>query len=332
MLQAAKEYPNVQFCHATGTKSTVNKEQTNFHNAFASIYEGRFMAGYAAGLKLLTDADVDFDNLSTADSKIAAGTKVGYVGAFPYAEVKSGYTSWFLGLRQALRDCQVTDTKVTMSVKFTGSWYDPTAEANAATALINEGCVLISQHADSMGAPGVCEANGIPNITYNIETKEECETTYIGYSRINWAPYYEAVVNAVYNGTAIAHEADQNWTGTLATGSVEYNVNWANIIDGYDPASDEVYDQQVLLLDMKLRLDGGYKIFNCENFKLAAAPAGGTIDEHGHLASYLADVIDDGTFTGETQVVLTEDDVTYFAESLFRSAPYFDLDIEGINL
>ena len=105
MLQAAKEYPNVEFCHATGTNAKTSN-QANYHNAFASIYQGRFLAGYAAGLKLV----------ATKNSELAAGVKVGYVGAFPYAEVKSGYTSWFLGLRNALRDYNFDDSKTTMSV------------------------------------------------------------------------------------------------------------------------------------------------------------------------------------------------------------------------
>jgi len=318
MLQAAKEFPNVQFCHATGTKTTVNSEVKNFHNAFASIYEGRFMAGYAAGLKL---ANQHFNDKNDP-------VKVGYVGAYPYAEVKSGYTSWFLGVRQALEDLDKDSSKVTMSVKFTNDWYAPVPEANAAEALINEGCVLISQHADSMGAPGTCEANGIPNITYNIETKDECPETYLGYSRINWAPYYEAVVNAVYNGTAIEGEVNQNWTGTIATGSVEFNVNYENLAEG---ATLETYKTMLNTMLTKIT-EGNYQIFDCAKFQLASAPVGGSIDEDGHLMSYLADVIDDGTFTGDTEVVVIDGLHRYFAESKFRSAPYFDLDIVGINL
>ncbi|MCR4880020.1 MAG: BMP family ABC transporter substrate-binding protein [Bacilli bacterium] len=316
MLQAAKEYPNVQFCHATGTKSTVNPLQLNFHNAFASIYEGRYLAGYAAGLKLFEQQ---------ADKGVAAADfpteKVGYVGAFPYAEVKSGYTSWFLGLRQALTDNTVDASKVTMDVRFTSSWYDPEAEANAATALINDGAVLVSQHADSMGAPGVCEEKGIPNVTYNVETGDDCPKTYLAYSRINWAPYYEAVVNAVYNRKVGMGDGlfPTNWTGTLKTGSVEYNVNWDNLtkdstrLDGYKTKFNNV------LTSLK---NGSRKVFDTSTF---------TVNGEA-VTSYLADVIDDGTFTGETEVIATEGSTSFFNESYYRSAPYFDLNIDGINL
>jgi len=330
MLQAAQEYPDVQFCHATGTKSTVNEDQENFHNAFASIYQGRYLAGYTAGLKLYEQ--------NVVAGKTAADfpkEKVGYVGAFPYAEVKSGYTSWFLGLRQALEDNDVDSSKVTMDVRFTSSWYDPEAEANAATALINDGAVLVSQHADSMGAPGVCEEKGIPNVTYNVETGDECQTTYLAYSRINWAPYYEGIVNAVYAAkTGIADgRIAGNWTGTLGTDSVQYNVNWDNLTDNADRL--EGYKAKVATVYNKL-FAGDLQVFETSKFTLDADYAediGAVLDEDGHVTSYKADVIDDGTFTGETEAIVTnEDDVTYFCESVFRSAPYFDLNIEGINL
>ena len=261
--------------------------------------------------------------------------KVGYVGAFPYAEVKSGYTSWFLGLRQALEDNDVDSSKVTMDVRFTSSWYDPEAEANAATALINDGAVLVSQHADSMGAPGVCEEKGIPNVTYNVETGDECQTTYLAYSRINWAPYYEGIVNAVYAAkTGIADgRIAGNWTGTLGTDSVQYNVNWDNLTDNADRL--EGYKAKVATVYNKL-FAGDLQVFETSKFTLDADYAediGAVLDEDGHVTSYKADVIDDGTFTGETEAIVTnEDDVTYFCESVFRSAPYFDLNIEGINL
>ena len=325
MLEEAIKHPDVQFCHATGTKTTVNQGVKNFHNAFATIYEGRFLAGYAAGLKLYEE------NVAAPDKDPADfdPCMVGYVGAFPYAEVKSGYTSWYLGLQEALRRNSVDADKVTMKVQFTGSWYDPDAEHSAAENLINQGAVLISQHADSMGAPTACELAGIPNVTYNIETGDECEETYLAYSRINWAPYYEAVVEAVYNGTSIEGELAQNWAGSLSTGSVEYNINWANLTS--DEARLEEYQEQVATLEHEI-VYGDIQIFDCSKFTVSGEKAGLTTDDEGHVTSYLADVEDDGTYTGETEVIIHSTDRTYFAESFFRSAPYFDLDIDGIVL
>ena len=308
MLKAAKDFPNVQFCHATGTNAKTAGVK-NYHNAFASIYQGRFMAGYAAGLKLVDSKKAELD----------AGTalKVGYVGAYPYAEVKSGYTSWFLGVRNALRDYNYNDSLVTMDVEFTGEWYHPEKESNQADKLIKAGCVLISQHADSMGAPSTCEQAGIPNVTYNIETKEKCPNTYLAYSRINWAPYYEAVVNAVYNGKDIDGEVNANWTGTVATGSVEYNVNWANVTSDATKLAD--YKAKFAAVEKDVKEKAAAKVFDCSTFKVNGAA----------LTTYKADT--DGDYKGESEVIVTKDGVSYFNESALASAPYFDIDIDGIN-
>ena len=297
MLKAAKKWPQVQFCHATGTQALTAK-QDNFHNAFASIYEGRFLAGYAAGLKLQS-----MESSLTTENKDADGNiKLGYVGAWQYAEVISGFTSWYLGVKAVVPN-------VVMDVQFTKSWYDEPKEAAAAQALIDRGCALISQHADSMGAPNTCETAKVPNITYNIETGESCPNTYIGYSRINWAPYYKAVVEAMYNGTAIVGEKNGNWTGTIGTGSVEYN------------AKDPVAKAACELVKAEL-VAGTRKVFDCANFTVKGE----------HLTSYTADVQDMGDFVPETEAIKTAGTIKYFDESSERSAPYFDLIIDGITL
>ena len=200
MIQAAKDFPDVQFCHSTGTKAHT-EGLDNYHNAFASIYEGRYLAGVAAGMKI--NEMIDAGDI-TADQ-----AKMGYVGAYTYAEVVSGYTSFYLGAKSV---CE----SVTMEVTFTGSWYDEALEKEAANKLINDGCVLISQHADSMGAPTACENAGVPNVSYNGSTQEACPNTFIVSSRIDWTPYYEYAITAAMNGDAI----DTDWTGTLETGSV----------------------------------------------------------------------------------------------------------------
>ena len=290
MIQAAKEFPEVQFCHATGTKAHT-EGLDNYHNAFASIYEGRYLAGVAAGLKLQEIKDA---------GKLKGKTpKMGYVGAYTYAEVVSGYTSFFLGAKSIVPD-------VTMDVTFTGSWYDETAEKEGATKLINGGCDLISQHADSMGAPTACENAGIPNVSYNGSTQDACPNTFIVSSRINWAPYYEHAYNATLADAAI--EAD--WTGTLATDSVQLTeVNEAVAAKGTQEKLDEV----------KAGLeDGSIKVFDTTTFTV----------EGKALDSYEADVDTDADYTPDTEVIADG----YFHESEFRSAPYFDLKIDGINL
>ena len=210
MLQAAKECPDVEFCHATGTMAHT-ENLANFHNAFAAIYEGRYLAGIAAGMKL--------NELKENGQLKGEVPTMGYVGAFTYAEVISGYTSFYLGAKSVCPDVQ-------MKVQFTGSWYDEKEEKTAAEALINAGCDLISQHADSMGAPTACENAGVPNVSYNGSTIESCPNTFIVSSRINWAPYFEYIVSQNAAGEAI----DTDWTGTIATGSVvltDINTNVA---------------------------------------------------------------------------------------------------------
>ena len=290
MMEAAKEFPEVQFCHATGTNAhTAGLD--NFHNAFASIYEGRYLAGIAAGMKL--------NEMIDAGEFTADEAKIGYVGAFTYAEVVSGYTSFFLGARSV---CPT----VTMEVTFTGSWYDETAEKEGANKLIANGCKLISQHADSMGAPTACELAGVPNVSYNGSTVDACPNTFIVSSRIDWAPYYEYVINAVKNGETI----DADWTGTLATGSVVLtDINEQAAAEGTAEA----------IADAKAKLeDGTLFVFDTANFTVE----GKTLD------SYMADVDSDAAYEKDTEVI--ENGI--FMESKFRSAPYFDLQIDGITL
>ena len=290
MIQAAQEFPDVQFCHATGTKAHT-QGLSNYHNAFAAIYEGRYLAGVAAGMKL--------NEMIEAGEFTAEEAKMGYVGAFTYAEVVSGYTSFFLGAKSVC-------PSVTMEVTFTGSWYDETAEKEGANKLIANGCKLISQHADSMGAPTACETAGVPNVSYNGSTVAACPNTFIVSSRINWAPYYEYVVNCVQNGEAIAAD----WTGTIATGSVV-------LTDVNEQAAAAGTVEKIA--EVKAALEAGeLHVFDVSTFTVGGEA----------LNSYLADVDTDPAYTPDTEVV----ENGYFNESAKRSAPYFDLQIDGINL
>ncbi len=290
LIDAAKNYPDVEFCHATGTQAHT-AELKNFHNAFASIYEGRYLAGVAAGLKL---------NEMIADGKITAEqAKMGYVGAFTFAEVMSGYTSFYLGAKSV---CPT----VTMDVKFTGSWYDEKLEKEAAQALIGGGCVLISQHADSMGAPTACETAGVPNVSYNGSTVAACPNTFIVSSRIDWTPYFKYMIECVQKGEAILAD----WTGTIETGSVVLtDINEAVAAEGTAAKLEEVKGKL---------LDGTLNVFDASTFTVGGEAK----------TSYLADVDTDDKFTPDTEVI--ENGVFY--ESKFRSAPYFDMQIDGITL
>ena len=282
IIEAAKECPDVQFCHATGTNAHL-VDLPNFHNAFASIYEGRYLAGVAAGMKL--------NEMINAGEITAEEAKMGYVGAWTYAEVVSGYTSFYLGAKSVC-------PSVTMEVQFTGSWYDEMGEKEAAELLINNKCVLISQHADSWGAPTACETAGVPNVSYNGSTVAACPNTFIVSSRINWEPYFKYMIESVKNGTEIADD----WCGGIEEGSVELSeINTKAAAPGTAEKIEEV---------KKGLADGTIKVFDTNTFTVN----GETVNTY--IVEETNEVIKDGEFS----------------ESEFRSAPYFDLKIDGIKL
>lgn len=301
LIQSAKQHSNIQFFHATGTKAHTEK-LANFHNAFASIYEGRYLAGVAAGLKL---KEMNDNGLIKAENKDANGNvKVGYVGAWTYAEVISGFTSWYLGVKSQF-------SNVVMEVQFTGSWYDETAEKTAAETLIRRGAALVSQHADSMGAPTACETAGVPNVSYNGSTIVACPDTFIISSKIDWTYYFKWVIAAV-GGNAKTVSTD--FAGTIKNGAMV----------ALTPINGDVMAEGTVDKIVEIRgklLDGSLKVFDCSKFTVNGE----------HLTAYLADVNTDAAFTPDTNVIKTEGGVTYFAESEFRSAPYFDIQIDGIT-
>lgn len=283
VLQAAREYPNVQFCHATGTQAQ-EAGLANFHNAFASIYEGRYLAGVVAGLKL--------NEMIDSGKITAAQAKMGYVGAFTSAEVISGYTSFYLGAKSVC-------PSVTMDVKFTGSWYHEIGEKTTANALIDGGCVLISQHADSMGAPNACEEKNVPNVSYNGSTGIACPNTFLVSSKINWTPYFRYMIMSVANGGAI----EDDYVGTLLSDSVQLTELGSAVAEGTATKLEEV---------KKRLIAGTEKVFDINKFTVD----GRKVESLQIAALNNAEVIVNGQF----------------CESLYRSAPYFELNIDGITL
>lgn len=290
IIQAAKEFPEVIFAHATGTKAHT-ENLPNYFNAFASIYEGRYIAGVAAGLKLQEMID---EGKITADK-----AKMGYVGAYPYAEVKSGYTSFYLGARSIVPE-------TTMEVKFTNSWFDIAAEKETANALIADGCVLISQHADSEGAPKACEEAGVPNVAYNLDTREWGPNSALISSKINWTPYLVELLTSKQEGKTV----EQDFCKGIADGSVE-------LIGLNDKVAAKGTEEKLKEVEAKIK-SGEIKVFDTKTFTVKGQ----------EITSYMADVDSDADFTPDTEVVSDG----YFHESEKRSAPYFDLDIDGITI
>lgn len=301
IIQAAAEFPEVQFSHATGTKSQ-STGLDNFHNAFASIYQGRFAAGYAAGLKLnemIEKGEITEDQ-----------AKVGYVGAFPYAEVISGYTSTFLGIRYAC-------PSATMTVKFTNSWGDQALEQEAATALIaTEGCVLMSEHADTVGAPTACEDNNVPNVGYNISFAAVAPNTALVSSRINWTPYIQMAIESIMKG--------ENFPTDIALGMADGAVELTELNENV--AAEGTAEKVQEVLD-KLA-SGELQVFDTSTFTVN----GMTAEEYVQTEDYLQDTANGGFNAAVHQVAADYVKDGYFHESEFQSAPYFDLPIDGITL
>ena len=310
VIKAAEEFPEVQFFHATGTNAKlVNLD--NFHNAFASIYEGRYLAGVVAGLKL--------NELIESGAITAEQAKMGYISAKPYAECISGYTSYYLGARSVC-------PSATMVVTYTDSWADLALEQEAAKKLIKAGVVLMSEHADTDGSPMACEdetkaGNPLYHVGYNINFNDIAPNANLVSSKIDWTPYFEYIFSAVANG----EEVEADYCGTLETGSVrltEYND--ANVTEEMKAKVEEVKAGL---------LDGSIKVFDTATFTVTPDRAENAfvtveVDAEGHLTSFTADAVADAAFTPDTESVIDGE----VAESLHRSAPYFNIIIDGIEI
>lgn len=285
VFQAAEEYPDIEFCHATGTAASASP-LSNVHNYFTSIYEARYVSGVVAGMKLNEMID---NGIITAET-----AKIGYVGAFPFAEVKSGYTAFFLGARSVC-------PSATMEVKFTNSWGDMALEKETAEALIASGCVLISQHADTTGAPTACQAAGVPCVGYNISMIPAAPDSALVSSACNWAAYVGYALSNVINGT----EFEKDWCGGYADGAVYLTeLNEATVPAG---AAEKVAEVEEAIRSGELH------VFDCSTFTVGGET----------LTSYT-------TAYGLEGVEMISDG--YFHESEVRSAPYFDIDIDGISV
>ena len=213
VVEVAREYPEVQFCHATGYQAK-DAGLDNLHNYFASIYEGRYLAGIAAGLK-------------------TESNKLGYVAAFPFAEVISGYTAFYLGAKSVNPD-------VTMEIMYTNSWNDPTVESQVAKALIDRGCDVISQHSDSTAPATTAEDNGVWQVGYNNDMIEAEPNASLISPRIDWGIYVTEAVQAMIDG----EEIPVDWGKGLADGAVYLSPLNENIAaEGTQEAIDEAAEK-----------------------------------------------------------------------------------------
>ena len=282
ILQAAQEYPDIQFCHATGYQAA-SSGLSNMHNYFDAIYEARYVSGVVAGMKL---NEMIENGTITADQ-----AKIGYVGAFPYAEVISGFTSFYLGAKSV---CE----SVTMEVQYTNSWADMTAEGEVANQLIADNCVLISQHADTTGAPTACEAAGVPCVGYNIDMTSVAPNTALTSASMDWGVYYTYAVQCMLDGTAI----DTDWCKGFSDGADKITpLNEKVVAEGTDEKVKEVEDALA---------DGSLHVFDTSTFTVDGKELT-TYKKDGSDTEYISD--------------------GYFHESEYGSAPAFDVAIDGIT-
>jgi len=289
MLKIAPNYPDIQFISCTNQASW-NDDLPNTHNAFANIYEGRYLAGVVAGMKMqemIDNGDI------TADQAV-----IGYVGAYSFAEVISGFTSYFLGARSVC-------PSATMKVQFVGSWSDATEEANAASALADMGCVMISQHSDNTTPATTAQSKGVFHTGYNNDMIPVApEASLIG-TRIDWSVYFVYAIEAVANGETF----DQDWCHGMDMGAVVMtDLNEAIAAPGTAEKLEEV--------ESAIR-SGTLQVFDTSTF---------TVNGETLTSAFALDT--DGDFTPDAEEAVFDG---AFHESYFQSAPYFALSIDGIE-
>ena len=285
LIQVAKEYPDIVFAHATGYQAALSGLK-NMHNFMPSVYQSRYVSGIVAGLKL---------NDMIASGKItAAQAKIGYVGAYPYAEVVSGYTSFFLGVRSVC-------PSATMEVRYTNSWADMTLEKETAEALIAAKCVLISQHADTTGAPTACEARGVPCVGYNVDMIAVAPNAALTSAALNWGAFYTMSAKAVMAGESF----DVDWSKGYSDGAV-----YTTAINSKVATADAQAKVDAVVNGI---INGSVKVFDTATFTVGGKSIETLIAEGGDFAKYAA-YVKDGAFNEQNGF----------------AAPAFDLRIDGI--
>ena len=306
MADAAKEHEDVQFVAATGDFAAISGV-SNLNNAFTNVYEARYVSGIVGGMKLkeLTDANKDEKG----------NYKIGYVGAYTYAEVISGYTAFFLGVQSIVPN-------VMMEVQFTSSWFDIDKEAAAAETLINRGCVIIGQHADSSGAPSKCESmlaagKQCYSVGYNVDMLSVAPNAALTSATNNWEVYYEYALKSAMEGKDI----DVDWSRGYSDGAVGITELGKSCAAGTAEKVKEVEDA------LKA---GTFHVFDTSKFTVEGERVTSNVVDF----SYLDFTTNPPTvvYQGEQkETVKTAGDVSYVEESIIRSAPYFSLKIDGIT-
>ena len=310
MVQAAEEYPDVTFVSMTGDFAAISGLD-NFKNAFTKVYESRYVSGVVAGMKLKELLDNGTLSAQTQPNSFDANgnVKIGYVGAFAYAEVVSGYTAFFLGIQSVVPN-------TVMEVMYTNSWFDIDKEGAAAEALVANGAVIIGQHADSTGAPAAVQKlldNGTIcySIGYNIDMLATAPTAALTSATNTWSVFYKHAFESVMKGEKL--EAD--WAEGYSQDAVAITKLGESCAAGTA--------EKVAEIEGALKA-GTLHVFDTNTFtvsgeKVTSAPCDMSFMDWSTMTAI---------YQGETVEAIKDG---YFAESEFRSAPYFSLRIDGIT-
>lgn len=298
MVQAAEEYPDVTFCPATGDTANVCG-LANVVNLFPHTFESRYVSGVVAGMKLK----------ELMDAGTVTDPYIGYVGAYPYAEVVSGYTAFFLGIRSIVPEAH-------MDVLYTNSWFDMTKEAEAANTLMSKGCVIIGQHADSTGAPSAVQAaldsgKVAYSVGYNVDMLSVAPDAALTSAQNNWSVLYTDILTAFMNGEEVAHD----WTGGYDEGAVMISALGNSCAAG---TAEKVAEVEAAIQA------GTLHPFDTTTFTVEGNAVETVVFDFSTMNSDYSAV----QYVGE-QIECIADG--YFHESEFRSAPYFQLRIDGIT-
>lgn len=293
MQPAAAENPDVTFIAMTGDTAAASG-LPNLKNAFTSVYQSRYVSGVVAGMKLK----------ELLDAGTVTDPYVGYVGAYPYAEVVSGYTAFLLGIQSIVPEAH-------MDVTFTNSWFDITAEGAAADALIARGCVIIGQHADSTGAPSACQAalesgKTVYSVGYNIDMLSVAPDAALTSATNVWEVYYTYAIGAALKGEEIVTD----WSRGYEENAVAITALGASCAEG---TAEKVAEVEAAIKD------GSLHVFDVNNFTVGGE----------HIDSCVVDLTGDFDTDDEGDKEAIWDG--YFHESELRAAPSFALDIDGIT-
>lgn len=300
MQKAAEENPGVQFVACTGDTAAISG-LSNFSNAFTNVYESRYVSGIVAGYKL---KELVENGQLTPENYKDGNVLIGYIGAFPYAEVVSGYTAFFLGVKSVVEN-------VTMEVVYTNSWFDITAEGESANTLMADHCVIIAQHADSTGAPAAVEAAMVKNgtiaysIGYNVDMLSVAPHAALTSATNNWGVYYTYAMGQALKGEKIATD----W----ADGYTVDAVAITKLGDSCAPGTQEAVDKAIAEIKA-----GTLHVFDTSTWTVNGE----------HLTELVVDL--DGDFKTDSAADKNAIWDGYFHESELRSAPSFAVQIDGI--